>query len=84
MKLQQRFQDIHTQRIAEYQEQPFKLKEILLLSIIEAQKQVISSFQSQQGDRNSSSNNNGVLDWFNLLRIAENHAVMVNNFTSDC
>ena len=49
---------------------------------IQAQKPVICSFQSQQGDRNSSSNNNGVWDWFNPLRIAENHAVMVNNFTS--
>ena len=47
---------------------------------IEAQKQVIGSFQSQV-DRNSG-NNNGVWDWFNPQKIAENHAVMVNNFTS--
>ena len=44
---------------------------------IEAQKQVIGSFQSQV-DRNSSS----VWDLYNPQRIAENHAVMVNNFTS--
>ena len=54
----------------------------MLLTISKHKKPVISSFQSQQGDRNSSRNNNGVWDWFNPLRIAENHAVMVNNFTS--
>ena len=48
-----------------------------MLDCIEAQKQVIGSFQSQV-DRNSS----GVWDWFNPQKIAENHAVMVNNFTS--
>ena len=47
---------------------------------MEAQKQVISSFQSQV-DRNSG-NNNGVWDWFNPQKIAENYAVIVNNFTS--
>ena len=44
---------------------------------IEAEKQVISSFQSQV-DRN----NSGVWDLYNPQRIAENYAVMVNNFTS--
>ena len=44
---------------------------------IEAQKQVIGSFQSQV-DRNSS----GVWDLYNPQRIAENHSVTVNNFTS--
>jgi hypothetical protein len=44
---------------------------------IEAQKEVIGSFQSQV-DRNSG----GVWDVYNPQRIAENHAVMVNNFTS--
>ena len=44
---------------------------------IEAQKQVNGSFQSKV-DRN----NNGVWDWFNPQKIAENHAKMVNNFTS--
>ena len=48
---------------------------------IEAEKQVIGSFQSQQVDRNNG-NNNGAWDWFNPQRIAENYAVMVNNFTS--
>jgi hypothetical protein len=41
------------------------------------QKEAISSFQSQV-DRNSG----GVWDLYNPQRIAENHAVMVNNFTS--
>src|SRR4029079_3673501 len=44
---------------------------------IEAEKQVIGSFQSQV-DRN----NIGVWDLYNPQSIAENHAVMVNNFTS--
>ncbi|MGZ5501163.1 MAG: hypothetical protein ACXWEW_08450, partial [Nitrososphaeraceae archaeon] len=46
----------------------------------EAEKQVIGSFQSQV-DRNSR-NTNGVWDLYNPQRIAENHAKMVNNFTS--
>ena len=48
--------------------------------MIEAEKQVIGSFQSQV-DRNSG-NTNGVWDLYNPQKIAENHAVMVNNFTS--
>src|SRR5829696_7042731 len=47
---------------------------------IEAQKEAIGSFQSQV-DRNSG-NTNGLWDLYNPQRIAENHAVMVNNFTS--
>ena len=71
----------YSQRIAEYQEQTIQTIRDIASDCIEAQKQVISSFQSQQVDRNSG-NNNGVWDWFNLQKIAENHAVMVNNFTS--
>ncbi|HZL24522.1 MAG TPA: hypothetical protein VFC05_14455, partial [Nitrososphaeraceae archaeon] len=70
----------YTQRIAEYQEQTIKTIRDIASDCIEAQKQVIASFQSQV-DRNSG-NNNGVWDWFNPQKIAENHAVMVNNFTS--
>ena len=70
----------YAQRIAEYQEQTIQTIRDIASDYIEAQKQVIASFQSQV-DRNSS-NNNGVWDWFNPQRIAENHAVMVNNFTS--
>ena len=47
---------------------------------IEAQKQVIGSFQSQV--YRNSGNNNGVWDLYNPQKIAENHAVMVNNFTN--
>ena len=67
----------YSQRIAEYQEQTIQTIRDIASDCIEAQKQVIGSFQSQV-DRN----NNGVWDWFNPQRIAENHAVMVNNFTS--
>jgi hypothetical protein len=70
----------YSQRIAEYQEQTIQTIRDIASDCIEAQKQVINSFQSQV-DRNSG-NNNGVWDWFNPQKIAENHAVMVNNFTS--
>ncbi|HEY6587607.1 MAG TPA: hypothetical protein VIY98_04880 [Nitrososphaeraceae archaeon] len=70
----------YTQRIAEYQEQTIKTIRDIASDFIEAEKQAIGSFQSQV-DRNSG-NNNGVWDWFNPQRIAENYAVMVNNFTS--
>jgi len=71
----------YTQRIAEYQEQTIQTIKDIASDFIEAEKQVIGSFQSQQVDRNNG-NNNGAWDWFNPQRIAENHAVMVNNFTS--
>ena len=66
----------YTQRIAEYQEQTIKTIKDIASDFIEAEKQVIGSFQSQV-DRNS-----GVWDLYNPQRIAENHAGMVNNFTS--
>ena len=71
----------YSQRIAEYQEQTIQTIRDIASDYIEAQKQVIGSFQSQQVDRNSG-NNNGAWDWFNPQRIVENYAVMVNNFTS--
>src|SRR5688572_13800214 len=71
----------YSQRIAEYQEKTIQTVKDIASDFIEAEKQVISSFQSQQVDRNSG-NNNGAWDWFNPQRIAENHAVWVNNFTS--
>ncbi len=67
----------YTQRIAEYQEQTIQTIRDIASDCIEAQKQVIGSFQSQV-DRNSGS----VWDLYNPQKIAENHAVMVNNFTS--
>jgi phage-related protein len=67
----------YTQRIAEYQEQTIQTIKNIASDFIEAQKEVIGSFQSQV-DRNSG----GVWDVYNPQRIAENHAVMVNNFTS--
>jgi phage-related minor tail protein len=68
---------LYTQCNAEYQEQIIQTIKNIAFGFIEAEKQVIGSFQSQV-DRN----NNGVWDWFNPQKIAENHAVMVNNFTS--
>jgi hypothetical protein len=67
----------YTQRIAEYQEQTIQTIKNIASDFIEAQKEAIGSFQSQI-DRNSG----GVWDVYNPQRIAENHAVMVNNFTS--
>jgi hypothetical protein len=67
----------YTQRIAEYQEKTIQTVKDIASDFIEAEKQVIGSFPSQV-DRNS----NGVWDLYNPQRIAENHAVMVNNFTS--
>jgi hypothetical protein len=70
----------YTQRIAEYQEQTIKTIKDIASDFIEAEKEVIGSFQSQ-GDRNSGQSY-GLWDLYNPQRIAENHAVMVNNFTS--
>ena len=71
----------YTQRIAEYQEQTIQTIKNIASGFIEAEKQVIGSFQSQQVVKNSG-NNNGVWDLYNPQRIAENYAIMVNNFTS--
>src|SRR6187200_4909 len=71
----------YTQRIAEYQEQTIQTIKDIASDFIGAQKQAISSFQSQQVDRRNSASGN-VWDMYNPQRIAENHAVMVNNFTS--
>ncbi|HEX7142822.1 MAG TPA: hypothetical protein VF222_10140 [Nitrososphaeraceae archaeon] len=67
----------YTQRIAEYQEQTIKTIKDIASDFIEAEKEVIGSFQTQV-DKNSG----GVWDLYNPQRIAENYAVMVNNFTS--
>jgi hypothetical protein len=67
----------YTQRIAEYQEQTIQTIKNIASDFIEAEKQVIGSFQSQVDG-----NTNGVWDLYNPQRIAENHAIMVNNFTS--
>src|SRR5687767_3105392 len=66
----------YTQRIAEYQEKTIQTVKDIASDFIEAQKEVVGSFQSQQVDRS------GVWDLYNPQRIAENNAVMVNNFTS--
>src|SRR5688500_5648805 len=65
----------YTQRITEYQEKTIQTVKDISSDFIEAQKQVIGSFQSQV-------ERSGVWNLYNPQRIAENHAVMVNNFTS--
>ena len=67
----------YTQRIAEYQEQTIQTIKDIASDFIEAQKEAISSYQTQV-DRNSG----GLWDLYNPQRIAENYSVMVNNFTS--
>ena len=66
----------YTQRIAEYQEKTIQTVRDIASDYIEAQKQVIGSFQSHVD------NNSGVWDLYNPQRIAENNAVIVNNFTN--
>jgi hypothetical protein len=70
----------YTQRISEYQEKTIQTVKDIASDFIEAQKHVVNSFQSQI-DRKS-----GIFyafwDLYNPQRIAENNAVMVNNFTS--
>ncbi len=66
----------YTQRIAEYQEKTIQTIKDIASDFIEAEKQVVGSFQSQVD------NNSGVWNLYNPQRIAENYAVMVNNFTS--
>ena len=75
----------YTQRLAEYQEQTIQTIKDIASDFIEAQKEAIGSFQSpvdrkSGGSVNSSSN--ALWDMYNPQRIAENYAVMVNNFTS--
>jgi len=78
----------YTQRIAEYQEKTIQTIKDIASDVIEAQKQVVDSFQSQQQQVNGNSSNginfsNGLWwDLYNPQRIAENNAAMVNNFTS--
>ncbi|HYZ95799.1 MAG TPA: hypothetical protein VE524_04225 [Nitrososphaeraceae archaeon] len=83
----------YTQRIAEYQEKTIQTIKDIASDVIEAQKQVVDSFHSQQQQQqqqqvNGNSSNginfsNGLWwDLYNPQRIAENNAAMVNNFTS--
>jgi hypothetical protein len=65
----------YTQRISEYQEKTIQTVKDIASDFIEAEKQVVGSFQTQV-DRS------GVWDLYNPQRIAENYAIWVNNFTS--
>jgi hypothetical protein len=72
----------YTQRIAEYQEQTVQTIKDIASDFIEAEKEVINSFQSQQVDKKSGVNFTGLWDLYNPQKIVENQAVLVNNFTS--
>ena len=67
----------YTQRIAEYQQKTIQTVWDIASDYIEAQRQVVNSFQSQVNNNN---NNYGVWDWYNPQRIVENNAIIVNNF----
>jgi len=71
----------YTQRIAEYQEQTIQTIKDIASDFIEAEKEVINSFQSQV-DKKSGVNFTGLWDLYNPQKIVENHAVLVNSFTS--
>ena len=70
----------YTQRIAEYQEKTIQTIKDIASDVIESQKQVVGSFQSQINS--NSGNFYAFWDLYNPQRIAENNAAMVNNFTS--
>jgi hypothetical protein len=69
----------YTQRIAEYQEKTIQTVKDIASDVIEAQKQVVNSFQSQLENNRD---NFAFWDVYNPQRIAENNATVVNNFTS--
>ena len=70
----------YTQRITEYQEKTIQTVRAIASDFIEAQKEVVGSFQSQVD--NNRGNFYAFWDLYNPQRIAENNAVIVNNFTS--
>ncbi len=72
----------YTQRIAEYQEKTIQTIKDIASDFIEAEKEVINSFQSQQVDKKSGVNFTGLWDLYNPQKIVEGNAVLVNNFTS--
>jgi len=74
----------YAQRIAEYQEQTIQSIKGIASDFIEAEKEVVNSFQSHQVNPNSSgvTSSYGLWDLYNPQKIVENHAVMVKNFTS--
>ena len=74
----------YTQRIAEYQEKSIQTIKDIASDFIEAEKQVINSFHSQQQQQQDNNRGNLYAFWdlYNPQRIAENNARLVNNFTS--
>ncbi|HJT84891.1 MAG TPA: hypothetical protein VJ697_10450, partial [Nitrososphaeraceae archaeon] len=69
----------YTQRIAEYQEKTVQTVRDIASDVIEAQKQVVNSFQSQVENNREYF---AFWDLYNPQRIAENNAIIVNNFTN--
>ena len=70
----------YTRRITEYQEKTIQTIKDIASDVIESQKQVVSSFQTQID--NNSENFNAFWNLYNPQRIAENNAALINNFTS--
>lgn len=70
----------YAQQIAEYQEHTIQTVKDIASDFIEAEKEVIDSFQSKADRHNV--NLSEVWDWYNPQRIFENNTVMVNNFTT--
>ena len=70
----------YTRRITEYQEKTIQTVRDIASDFIEAQKEVVGSFQSQVD--NNRGNFYAFWDLYNPQRIAENNAVIVNNFTN--
>ncbi|HET7642603.1 MAG TPA: hypothetical protein VFK40_03770 [Nitrososphaeraceae archaeon] len=73
----------YTQRIAEYQEKTIQTIRDIASDFIEAEKQIVNSFQSHKEGNNCNVNfSNGLWDLYNPQKIAENHTVIINNLTS--
>ena len=72
----------YAQRITEYQEQTIQIIRDIASDFIEAEKQVVHSFQTQGARKNNVNFNNELWDLYNPEKIAENHILFVNNFTN--
>lgn len=65
----------YAERVSEYQEQTIRTIQDIASDFIESEKEVVGYFQSQV-------DKNGIWDFYNPQKIAQNYATMVNNFTN--
>jgi hypothetical protein len=72
----------YTQRIAEFQEQNIQTLKDIAYDFIEAEKQIVASFHINGDGNNNVDFTDGLWDLYNPQRIAENHIVSVNDFTT--